>query len=47
MSNLNISLFLDIKLKQRQIWNTQSVKTSEKWLIILKLSDEIKAMLYR
>lgn len=40
-----ISLFLDIKVKQRQIWNTQSVKTSEKWLNIMKLSDEIKAML--
>lgn len=42
-----ISLFLDIKIKQQQIWNIQSVKTSGKWLDIMKLADEIKAMLHR
>lgn len=40
------SLFLNIHSKQPQIWNIQSVRTSEIWREVLELSDEIKALLY-
>lgn len=40
------SLFLNIYNKQPQIWNIQSVRTSEIWREVLELSDEIKSLLY-
>ena len=40
------SLFLNIHNKQPQIWNIQSVRTSEIWREVLELSDEIKSLLY-
>lgn len=39
-------LFLNIYNKQPQIWNIQSVRTSEVWREVLELSDEIKSLLY-
>ena len=38
--------FCEIQTLHPQIWNINSVRTSEKWLEILKLSDEIKEDLY-
>ena len=38
--------FCEIQTLHPQIWNVNSVRTSEKWLEILKLSDEIKENLY-
>lgn len=38
--------FSEIQTLHPQIWNVNSVRTSEKWLEILKLSDEIKENLY-
>lgn len=39
-------LFLDIEVNQKNIWNIESVKVSDKWKEILELSDEIKSILY-
>lgn len=38
--------FCEIEALYPQIWNTNSVRTSERWMKILKLSDEIKDNLY-
>ena len=38
--------FCEIQSLYPEIWNIHSVRTSEKWLEILRLSDEIKANLY-
>lgn len=38
--------FCEIQTEYPQIWNVASVRTSEKWLEILRLSDEIKGDLY-
>lgn len=38
--------FCEIETNYPQIWNINSVRTSDKWLEILKLSDEIKDNLY-
>ena len=38
--------FCEIQTRYPHIWNINSVRTSEKWLEILRLSDEIKENLY-
>lgn len=38
-------LFCEIQTAYPQIWNIASVRTSEKWREILRLSDEIKEKL--
>lgn len=38
--------FCQIQTTYPQLWNTHSVRMAEKWLEILKLSDEIKQDLY-
>ena len=38
--------FGEIQTVYPEIWNIHSVRTSGKWLEILKLSDEIKASVY-
>lgn len=38
--------FCEIQTLYPQIWNIHSIRISEKWMEILKLSDEIKENLY-
>ena len=38
--------FLDIQANHMSIWNIYSVRTSDKWKEIMKLSDEIKSLIY-
>lgn len=38
--------FCEIQALYPQIWNINAVRTSKKWLEILKLSDEIRENLY-
>lgn len=40
------SLFLDIADSHPQLWNVQAVKASEMWIKIMRLSDEIRGMIY-